>query len=169
MTDPIIERAIAILRSSACVALPLDELAARVGTVDPDGLARRIAADPRLILVEPVSLPGLELLSADRETAYDRALREAGLRGGRRVALRARRASPGAGVSALLLETAARLLSPGPEADVLARAADRAYRAVTATLPAGPAPSTTRPPGPPTPPPVRRRTRRPAARRPPRP
>lgn len=169
MTDSIIDRAIAILRSAACVALPLDELAARVGTVDPDGLARRIAADPRLILVEPVSLPGLELLSAERETAYDRALRDAGLRGNRRVALRTRRASPGAGVSALLLETAARLLSPGPEADALARAADRAYRAVTATLPTGEAPSTTRPPGPPIPPPARRRTRRPAARRPPRP
>lgn len=150
MTDPLIQRAIEILRDASCVALPLSELADRVGTVDHDGLARRVAADPRLLLVEPPLFPDLAPLPPDREAAYERALRSAGIRGARRVALLRRGPAPTGDLAALLLETAALLLTPGPAADALAHAADRAYEAVTATVAgAGARPSTTRPPGPP--------------------
>ncbi|MDX1673769.1 MAG: hypothetical protein R3314_03110 [Longimicrobiales bacterium] len=173
MTDPLIERAIAVLHETPCVALPLTVLAARVGTTDPDGLALRIAGDPRLLLIEPPVFPGLALLPSTREEEYEAALRAAGLRTAPRVALTARPARTGGaaapgGVAALLLETAARLMGPGPAADALAHAADRAYRAVTATAPPAAAPSTTRPPGPrprPPAPPPRRPAGRPRPRR----
>ena len=171
MTDPLIERAIAVLHETPCVALPLAVLAARVGTGDPDGLALRIAGDPRLLLVQPPVFPVLAPRPSAREEEYEAALRAAGLRAGPRVALAARpprapdTAAPG-DVAALLLETAARLMGPGPDADALAHAADRAYRAVTAAAPAGAAPSTTRLPGPPPPRRARPPTRPPARPRP---
>lgn len=150
MTDPLIDRAITFLGDSPRVALPVAELARRLGTVDPDGLARRLAGDPRLLLIEPPALPGLALLPADRQAAYERALRAAGLRSAPRVALLHRTPHPGAGVAALLRHTAAQLLTPGPDAEAVADAAERANRALLAALRGGAgAPSTTHPPDPP--------------------
>lgn len=178
--DPILDRAIAILRDSPSVALPLPELARRVGTGDPDGLARLLAADDRVRVLGAPALPGLTLLPADRAAVYERALTAAGLRPLRRVALLHRTPVPGAGVAALLRQTTARLLAPGPEpgsdlargraADAVAEAAERANRAVLATrLPGAAAPSTTRPPGPPRPDAGPPPPRPPGPRRPPRP
>lgn len=178
--DPILDRAIAILRDSPSVALPLPELARRVGTGDPDGLARLLAADDRVLVLAASALPDLTLLPADRAAAYERALTAAGLRPFRRVALLHRTPVPGAGVAALLRQTTARLLAPGPQpgpgpirgqaaADV-AEAAERANRAVLAArLPDAAVPSTTRPPDPPPPEPGPPPPRPPGPRRPPRP
>ena len=160
MTDPIIDRVIAILHHTPRVAVPLTDLAARVPTGDIDGLARRIAREPRLLLVETPGLPHLSVHGPDRDAAYRTALRDAGLQPVRHVALRRRGPESDASssrIAALLLETAARLLAPGPAADALVHATDRAHRAVLATAAEGP-PSTTPPPGP-RPPPRTPRTR----------
>ncbi|MFO7892355.1 MAG: hypothetical protein R6U63_01360 [Longimicrobiales bacterium] len=178
--DPLLDRAITILRDSPSVALPLPELARRVGTGDPDGLARLLAADDRVRVLGAPALPGLTLLPADRAAAYEHALTAAGLRPFRRVALLHPTPVPGGGVAALLRQTTARLLAPGPDparspvsgqaADAVAEAAEQANRAVLATrLPGAAAPSTTRPPGPPPPHPGPPLPRPPGSRRPPRP
>lgn len=168
MDDAILERAIAVLHAEPSVALPLPELAHRVGTTDPDGLARLLAADPRVVVLAPLPLPGLSLLPAERAAAFERALHEAGLRPTRRVALVHRTPVPAAGVADRLRETTARLLDGGPHADRLAEAAERANRAVMAAArPGAEAPSTTPPPGPPPPSPALRPDR-PGGSRPPR-
>ena len=149
MDDAILERAIAVLHAEPAVALPLPELARRVGTADADGLARRLAGDPRVVILGALPLPGLSLLPAERAAAYEHALRDAGLRPAHQVALLDRTPVPATGVAALLRETTARLLGPGRDAGRWAEAAERANRAVLATGPDGAAPSTTPPPDPP--------------------
>ncbi len=153
MEPPILERAIAILAGDPAVAMPLSELADRAGTVDAEGLAGRLAADPRVRVLGPAVLPRLSALAPERAAAYEAALTDAGLRPCRRVALLHRTPPSVAGVAELLQETTARLLGPGPDADRLAEAADRASRAIRAadtgvraadpTLPVEAVPSTT--------------------------
>ena len=128
----------------------MDRLADRLGTTDVDGLAQRLAADPRVLVLEAPVAPTLSALSASRAAAYDRALRAAGMRPFRRVVLLQRTPLPGGGVAALLRATTARLLAVDPGAHALADAGERANRAMMAMLPAAAAaPPTTHPPGPP--------------------
>ncbi len=169
MHDPnaalIRDRAVAILADAPAVTMPLPELAHRLGTIDPDGLARVLATDPRLALLGP---PVFGFSLADRAADYEQALADAGIRTARRVALLHPTPAPASGVAGLLRETTARLLAPGPNggrADHLAELAERTHRAVLATGSVGAAPSTTPPPGPrPSP-----RAPRPEPRRGPRP
>lgn len=138
MTDPTVERAIAILEGAPSVALPLPELARRLGTVDADALALRMTGDPRLRLLPA---PGLRLVACPdprRAATYGRALRAAGLLPDRQVALvDAPAPPPDAGALALLRATTALLLGPGQADDLLA-AAGRAGQALRATLPEAP-------------------------------
>lgn len=135
MTDPAIERAIALLCDAPRVTLPLAELARRLGYGDPDALARLLDADHRVLVLDPPLLPGLATFPAAGRAAYDVALRRAGLCGVRRVALVRRPApGPGADTAELLRQTAARLLAPDVEANTVASVAERANRAVISTL-----------------------------------
>lgn len=140
MSDPTLDRAVAVLSDAPSLTLTLAELADAVGTLDVHGLAERLAADPRFRVIEPVGLPDLAGLPADRRAAYDRALRDAGLHAEARVALIGRAAPPAdADTAALLVHTAARLLAPtaiggDPTAAAIAAAADRAGRVLTMAL-----------------------------------
>lgn len=148
------DRAVAILTDAPAVAMPVPELAARLGTVDPDRLARTLATDPRLVILGP---PGLALSTPERAADYERALTDAGMRPVRRVTLVHPTPAPAPGVAGLLRETTARLLTrPGPDADRLTELAERAHRAVLAVGAGAEAPSTTPPPGPRPPPPTPR-------------
>ena len=151
MTDPIIERAIALLRDAPRVALPLDRLARQLGHADAGSLGRHLAADPRLLVLDSPALPGLALLAGERWTAYDAALGRVGLTGARSVVL-VQRATPPlhADAAELLRHTTARLLEPGPAAGPMAAAAELAHAALLSTLEtAGGVPSTTPLPRPP--------------------
>ena len=145
VTHSIVDSAIAVLRATPAVTVPIAELAAQLETL-PEHLGEHLADDPRVLVVEPPAIPGLAATGA-RRAEYDRALRAAGLLGVRRVALVQReRPETGAAVDALLRHTAVRLLAPhDPGA---ARAADRTNRAVMAALRGAGALSTTRPPRP---------------------
>lgn len=132
MTDPILERALAILADAPAVTVPVADLARSAGAGDPDAFARRLGADPRVLLLDPPPLPGLELIPEDRRAAYRRALTAAGLLGERRVALlRPRPSSGDAGAPQLLRETAVLLLARGSAGT---GAVERVHRAVTAAL-----------------------------------
>ncbi len=135
MTDPTVDRVIAILREARSVALPLAELARHLGgDVDMATLAGRLAPDPRLRVLDAGGFPSVACPDADRAAAYERALRAAGLRADRRVVLiEAPMIPTDAGIGALLRSTAALLLAPG-DADALAGPAERAARALRATL-----------------------------------
>lgn len=134
MTDPTVDRAIAILREARSVALPLAELARRLGHIDPAALADRLAPDPRLRVLDPGGFPPMACPLPHRAAAYDRALRAAGLQVDRYVALiDVPMVPPSAGIGALLRSTAALLLAPG-DADALAEPAERAARALRATV-----------------------------------
>jgi hypothetical protein len=144
MTDITLDLAADILAAARSVTVPLTELARRLGTLDADGLAARLDADPRFLVIEPAGFLHLAGLPDDRRAAYDRALRAAGVLGDRRVAW-VPSAAPAADADAvtLLVHITARLLSPRPgpakDADpgaaaVAIAAADRAGRVLAATL-----------------------------------
>lgn len=84
MDQLITARAADTLRRSRHVALPLDDLAARLGVHDPlpgpAALERALRADPRFRLIhEEQPLPGLDAWSPGELAAYEPALRAAGL------------------------------------------------------------------------------------------
>ena len=133
MTDLTADRAVAALQGAPSVALPLAELARRLGFVDPEALAVRLAPDPRLLLLDSPGLPAPVCPSPERQAAYDRALRSAGLAAGRRVVLVAPALIPRtAGLGPLLRASTARLAGAGPDGRALTAAAERVQLALQA-------------------------------------
>lgn len=167
-TDPLNERAEAFLTSARRVAVPIPELARRLGA-DPDSLTRCLDEDPRFVVMDPVVLPDLSHLpsAADRD-AYTRALVTAGVHVHPSVAL-AEPVSlpPGSPVDLLLRNSVARLLARSSD-PALAAAAERLRSALTASVDPGETdPSTTPTPDPPARARVPPRRRAPSRGRPP--
>ncbi len=148
MSEPVAERALTILTDAARVALPLSELAGRLGHGDPASLGRQLEADDRFAVVEVRAFPALAPDPRGRDGSYAAALRAAGLAAAPLVARTGMPAPPGAPVDALLRDSMGRLLAVRVTPSLVAAAA-RVHDAVVAVMtPAGAAPSTTPPPGP---------------------
>lgn len=159
------DRAAALLARAARAAIPVPELAGRLGQ-SPESLVRRLREDPRFVVIGPSPFPDLSLLPAAGRAAYEAALREAGLHGEPSVALAEPvEAGPGAPVGLLFRDSVARLLARTAEPGLVSAAERlRAALAALATTPDGPdgrAPSTTPPPDRPRPAPAPPRGRPP--------
>lgn len=182
MTDSLNDRAEAELRRERRGAVPLSELARRLGTGSAS-LAAVLDHDDRFLLIAPTCVPDLTLLPAADREAYAAALREAGMETAPTVALATptEPAEPAdvSPVELLLRDSVARLLAANPE-PALAAAAHRVWPALTEALAGaappngeptraprdGTGPSTTRPPDPDGRGRVPRRRRTPSPRRP---
>lgn len=156
MIDTLVDRAERLLSDARRIAVPLPELAARLGA-EPSSLAPRLEEDHRFLLIHPITVLDLTLLPPADRDAYSAALQAAGMDTVPRVALAEPPDLPGRPVERLLRESVTRLLARSPEHG-LAVAAERALAALTAVgSPADPPgdhssgidPSTTHPPGPP--------------------
>ncbi len=163
------DRAVEILSSTSRLAIPLTDLARTLDT-STAALAAQLLDDDRFVVVHPTAFPDLSLLSETDRTAYDVALRAAGVHPVPSVALRTHAGGRRhCSVDILLRDSMARLLASTPQEDLLA-AAERMRLAVSRAMgpapdPDGTAQSTTPLPGPPERtrdrPPRRRSPRRP--------
>lgn len=161
MTDPLtcslIDRAAAILARADRAAIPLPELADRLGAT-ADELRRHLNDDSRFVLVAAPPFPDLTTLAPGDRDAYAAALRQAGVLGEPCVALTdPDDPGPVPPLDRLLRNSVARLL--GRTADPALLAASERLRTALSGLgatpadsaplqPAGTAPSTTPLPGP---------------------
>jgi hypothetical protein len=142
-----VDRAAIILAAEAVIALPLGDLAARIG-VDPDLLVGRLRADPRFVVFRPDALPDLELLTEDGRGAFRAALERAGLSDEPSVAVLGGPCPHAEPVAELLRGTVLALLA-ADAGDPLAATARPLHRALRVSLDAfAAAPSTTPPPDP---------------------
>lgn len=146
----VLDRAAVILAAEAVIALPLSELAARIGA-PPDLLVGALRGDPRFVLVRPHARADLELLDREGRAAYQAALDRAGLSDEPAVAVVRAPDSPGRSVADLVRATAIALLGADAESPVpgAARPLHQVLRLSLGN--AGRAPSTIHPPGPPRP------------------
>ena len=175
MTDTLTDRAERLLRDGRRIAVPLPELAQRLGA-QPDSLARALEDDDRFLIVPSAAPLDLTQLEPAERDAYATALRAAGVNTTPSVLLAEPAtagdgSAPDAPVQLLLRESVTRLLALSPEPN-LAAAAERLRTALTAAVrpacpPCGTAPSTTPPPDPAGPARVPPRRRAPSHRPPP--
>jgi hypothetical protein len=151
MTDPALDLAAQILRTTGRVAMTVSELADALGTPPPQpgqepwhgtppaDLARRLREDGRFIVIETgAALPGLEAWSAPDRLAYTAALRGLHLPGPQLVLLRSEATGTAGPVRIELLLHATLIgLLELPDAPQLATAAEEAGAALARINPSG--------------------------------